>query len=322
MMLAADMWGDIPYREAVSATALADTTPAFDGQMQVYEDLLALLDKGITDLGGAGTGPGTFDLVYGGNKAKWIAAAHTLKARVYLHRVEKLGNAEYTKALTEANLGISSPDNDWKTVHSAATSERNMWAQFQNTSFGADLAAGAALVNIMNTQNDSRRSQYFGTAPGGGFVGFDVVTALPAADKVSKILGSGRTNQDDFPQPIITYDETQLIIAEASLQTGGAANAAAAFNRVRARFGKAAIAAPTLNDIMTEKYIALYQNPEVWNDYKRTCLPALRPARGNRVIPGRFYYGASEEQTNPHTPTSAAQDITLHRNANDPNACP
>ena len=26
---------------------------------------------------------------------------------------------------------------------------------------------------------------------------------------------------------------------------------------------------------MTEKYIALFQNIEVWNDYKRTCLPAL-----------------------------------------------
>ena len=43
----------------------------------------------------------------------------------------------------------------------------------------------------------------------------------------------------------------------------------------------------TLADIMTEKYIALFQNTEVWNDWKRTCLPALTPAQGTvGGIPG------------------------------------
>ena len=31
-----------------------------------------------------------------------------------------------------------------------------MWAQFQNTSFGADLVAGSALVDLMKAQNDPR----------------------------------------------------------------------------------------------------------------------------------------------------------------------
>ena len=75
--------------------------------MQVYTDLLALLDKAIADLGGGGTGPAGHDLVYGGSAAKWIEAAHTLKARIYLHQVEKLGNAQYTSALAEARKGIS-----------------------------------------------------------------------------------------------------------------------------------------------------------------------------------------------------------------------
>ena len=55
---------------------------------------------------------------------------------------------------------------------------------------------------------------------------------------------------------------------------------------------------------MTEKYIALFQNPEAWNDYKRTCLPVLKPARGRTRIPGRLFYGSTEEQTNPNTPAS------------------
>ncbi|MDB4877726.1 MAG: SusD-like protein [Gemmatimonadetes bacterium] len=314
---AADVWGDIPYADAVGA----NTTPAFEGQMQVYADLLKLLDKAIADIAGGGTGPGAYDLVYGGNAAKWTEAAHTLKARIYLHQVEKLGNTQYTSALAEARKGISAPANDWKTAHTSATSERNMWAQFQTSSFGNDLVAGSALASIMVAQSDPRLAEYFGKNPQGAFGGYDVSTGSTNPLTISQISGSGRTSDPTFRQPIITYDENQLIIAEAAFQTGDVPTAAAALNIVRARYGKAAIAAPTLNDIMTSKYIALFQNPEAWNDYKRTCLPVLKPARGKSRIPGRIYYGLTEEQTNPNTPASGAQNLFTVRNANDPNAC-
>lgn len=314
---AADVWGDIPYAEAVGTNA----TPVFEPQMQVYTDVLALLDKAIADIGGGGTGPGAHDLIYGGSAAKWIEAAHTLKARIYLHQVEKLGVSQYTSALAEARKGISVPANDWKTAHSTATSERNMWAQFQNSSFGLDLVAGSVLVNIMNTQNDARRADYFAKNATGGYGGYDVAAGNTPAAQVSGIVGSGRTNDPTFQQPIITYDETQLIIAEAAFQTNDKATAATSLNLVRARYSKAAIASPTLNDIMTEKYIALFQNPEVWNDYKRTCLPVLKPASGKTRIPGRLFYGATEEQTNPNTPPSGNQNLFSVRNANDPTGC-
>jgi len=314
---AADVWGDIPYAEAVGD----NPTPKFEGQMQVYSDLLALLDKAIADLGGGGTGPAGHDLVYAGNAAKWTEAAHTLKARIYLHQVEKLGNGQYTSALAEARKGISSTANDWKTAHSSATSERNMWAQFQNTSFGLDLVAGSVLVDIMKAQNDPRLADYFAKNAQGAYGGFDVTTGNTAAAAISQIVGSGRTNDPTFRQPIITFDETQLIIAEAAFQTNDKATATTSLNAVRARYGKPAIANPTLNDIMTEKYIALYQNPETWNDYKRTCLPVLKPARGRTRIPGRLFYGSTEEQTNPNTPASADQNLFSFRNANDPAGC-
>jgi len=136
---------------------------------------------------------------------------------------------------------------------------------------------------------------------------------------VSQLRGTRQTNPT-FRQPIITYDETQLIIAEASLQTGDAAGAALALKNVRDFYGKSVIAAPSLNDIMTEKYIALFQNAESWNDYKRTCLPALTPAVGKAVIPGRFLYGQTLVQTDPQ-PATDNDNITTRRNANDPAAC-
>jgi hypothetical protein len=318
MMWGADIWGDLPYREATGSIG----TPHFDPQFQIYDDLLKLLDQAIADMAGAGTGPGAFDLIYGGDKTKWTQAAHTLKARLYLHREAKLGAGEYVNALREAGLGISTPANDWKTAHSATTTTANMWFQFQQTSFGNDLMAGSTLVSIMTAQGDPRLPDYFGLDPNGAYGGWDVASQNTPVGDISPILGSNRTNNASFSQPIITYDENQLIIAEASLQGGNPVAAATALNAVRTRWGKSKIVAPSLSDIMNEKYITTFQNVEAWNDYKRTCLPAMTPARGHPVIPGRLYYGATEEQTNPNTPKSQDQNLFTVRNANQPNACP
>lgn len=318
-----DTWGDLPYSAAVADEA----EPAFDTQQSIYAALLTLLDGAITDLNGAGTGPADFDLIYGGDKQKWIRVAHTIKARIHLHRVERLGAAEYTAARTEALAGLASVADDFKSAHTSATSERNMWAQFQTTSFGPDLVAGSTLVNIMLAQNDPRLPEYFGRNALGGFGGYDVTTQATPPDQISPIVGSGRTDDETFSQPLITYHENQLILAETNFQIagGGAAGAAAAapfLNTVRNAYGKGSILAPTLNDIMTEKYILLYQNVEAWNDWKRTCLPARSPARNQTVIPGRVFYGETEEQTNSNTPPSTAQSLSAVRNWNDPNACP
>ena len=314
-----DVWGDMPYREAVGSS----TTPAFDPQQQIYADLLALLDKAIANIGAGGTGPGGYDLVYGGSATKWTEAAHTLKARIYLHQEEKLGVAQYTSALAEAKKGISAPANDWLTIHSPATSERNLWAQFQLTSFGQDLVAGSTLAKLMVAQNDPRLPDYFAQNSHGGYAGYDVSTQTTPGDSISSILGSNRTNDPTFSQPIITYDETQLIIAEAAFQTNDKPTATTAFNNVRTRYHKATIASPTLTDIMNEKYILMFQNVEAWNDYKRTCIPALKPARNKLAVPGRFLYGTTETQTNPDQPAVQNEPaLATGRNWNDPAGCP
>ena len=314
MLFGADNWGSIPYRDAVTST-----TPQFDPQLQIYDDLLALLTQAITDLNGSGSGPGGYDLVYGGDPVKWIQAAHTLRARIYLHLAEARGVTQYASARTEALAGISAPANDWKTLHSEATSERNMWLQFQLTSFGQDLVAGARLVGIMQAQSDPRLPDYFGKNSTGGYGGYDVATQKTVGQP-SPIANSNR-NVPTFAQPIITNDETQLIIAETAFRAGDIANAAIALNNVRSRYGKSVIAAPTLADIMTEKYITLFQNIEAWNDYKRTCLPVLTPALGRSVVPGRIPYGFTEVQTNENTPADPGPTLNTGRNANDPGAC-
>ena len=92
----ADIWGDIPYSQADSFSTYP--TPALDPQQTVYSEIQTTLSNGIADLQtGTGAGPGGYDLVYNGDATKWIALAHTLKARFYLHTAEQLGTPAYQR---------------------------------------------------------------------------------------------------------------------------------------------------------------------------------------------------------------------------------
>src|SRR6266487_5231961 len=139
---AADLWGDIPYSEAVGS----NPTPHFDSQQSVYAALLTLLDEAIGGLAGPGSGPGAVDLWYGGDKTKWRELAHTLKARIYLHLSER-DASNYANALSDAKQGISTSTNDLKTYQSGASSENNMWYQFQVVDRDTYLRMGAQLVD-------------------------------------------------------------------------------------------------------------------------------------------------------------------------------
>ena len=312
----ADIWGNIPYSEALTATSNA----AFDNQLAVYAAIQALLDDAITNLAGEGPGPGGIDLFLGGDPEAWTEVAWTLKARYHLHTAEVQGAPAYTAARAAAANGISSPANDLRTSHTSTTSERNMWTQFQNTSgFGLDLVAGKRLVDMMKAQNDPRLPEYFGLNENGGYGGFDVTTGTTPGAEISPLAGSGR-NTDTFRQPIVTWEENQLILAETNFVLGNVPAAQLALNAVRQAHGKPVVPA-TLQSIMEEKYISLFQNIEVWSDWKRTCIPQLTPARGKTAIPGRLYYGQTEEQTNSNTPKSADQNLFTVRNPNDPNGC-
>lgn len=337
----ADNWGDIPYREAAGVAEV----PVFDPQEQVYADLQTLLDQAIADIeSGVGPGPGVVDLVYGGDADLWVEAANTLKARLHMHTAERLGNAAYTAAVAAATNGISDPAHDFRTFHSTATSERNIWNQFQTSSFGPDLVVGKRLADLMVARDDPRLDDYFGRNSLGGYGGNDQTgdTNTPG-DSVSPL--DGLRNAPDFRQPILTWEENELILAEARYQLagGGAAGVAAAqphLNAVRNQYSLPVVPA-TLENIMTEKYIALFQNIEVWQDYKRTCLPVLDPVGTDpdeppdptAAVPGRIYYGTTEASANPNTPSTQSQlsnggiaggrpGVGGFRNWNDPNPCP
>lgn len=310
MDLVADTWGDIPYSEAVKDVV----HPKLDKQVDVHNALLALMDQAITNVSAGGTGPGAADLVYGGDKARWVAAAHTLKARLYMHLAE-LDASNYAKALTETNAGIASAAGDFTTYQSGTVGENNHWNQFR-LGRGTDISAGKYLVDLMKSRNDPRLTAYFSPGPDANG---EIIGAPPGEEYdgteawLSDVRGAA-----EFRQPILTYAENILIRAEAQYKTGAAAAALVTLNQYRSSIGLPPKVAVTggalLTAIMEEKYVALFQNTESWNDYKRTCYPNLVPAVGSS-IPARLVYGTDERRANPNIPSPSQQP---KRNQNDP----
>lgn len=312
---AADLWGDIPYSQAISG----NPDPPFDSQQSVYNALLALLSQAVTNLAGPGPGPGPVDLWYGGQATLWTQVAHTLRARIYLHLCAR-DPSNYARALAEAQLGIAAPANDFTTWQSTVPAEWNLWYQFDVIQRPGYIQAGAELVDsIMNERNDPRLAAYFAPISPGIYHGATEGEAYNPS--VMSDFAPTRAAQN-FRQPIASWAETELIIAEAAYQTGNQSTALSALNTEEAAAGFTTplvgiTGAALLDSIMIEKYVVMFQNIEAWSDFKRECIPDLVPASGSQVI-GRLLYGATEEATN----TNAEPDPPSGLNWNEPTPCP
>lgn len=86
MLTLVDLWGDVPYSEAVSGQS-GNFNPKADNGKSIYDAAIATLDQAITNLGTApnGAAPTMRDVYYSGNATKWIACANTLKLKAYMN---------------------------------------------------------------------------------------------------------------------------------------------------------------------------------------------------------------------------------------------
>jgi len=302
----ADLFGDLVYKEAVTG----NTTPHLDQQLAVYDSVQAVLSAAVANLSvptsSNNIGPGPGDLVYGGDRAKWLALAHTLKARFYLNTAEVRQTA-YAQALAEAKLGISAESGTYAGAFTSAPGEQNFWYQFAIVQRAGDMGPGVFLDNLLKSRNDPRRDDYF---------------QHDAADQPTNL--SVARLAPDYQQPYVSYDENTLIWAEAAYRTGDQVTALAKLNEERTHHGvapEAVAGSALLNEILIEKYIADFQLAEqVWRDYTRTCTPNLTPSAAaasspsGGKIPGRLIYDISELNTDPNYP----DDSSTFWNPDDP----
>jgi len=340
---ATSVWGDLPYSESLNPAIL---TPKLDPQQDIYAAVQTRLDEGIALLQAAPTTGNCdpADLIYCATAttralqvSRWIAAAYTLKARFHLHLVERNGAAAYALALAAANNGIAeAPANATQAMHGQAPGDfrsfhgntldqdGNIWAEFLNQR--QDLVAGNVFVQILQTRGDPRLAAYFTPNPAGTFVGHNE-NNQPVGVGAAATINQPVRRAFTFRQPLVTWAENQLILAEAKYQTGDIPGATIHVNNVRAAVGMAPLAVVTFQDVMLEKYIAMFQNIAAWSDYRRTCYPVITPNGTAPEVPGRIPYVSAERNANPNIPSPSAfpamtTAVSPLRNWNDPTACP
>jgi hypothetical protein len=311
------LYGDIPFSEANSYPEIQN--PAYEGQAAVYAGVQALLDEAITDLGGAGGIPPAADIFYAGDAAAWIEVAYSLKARFYLHV------GDNAAAASAANNGISSTGNDMLTVHGTSVSaNQNSWYDFLVIQRDGYLRAfDSYLAELV----DVAQGNYRGNAKTDETARFNAIFTGVVDDYD---LNSAGMFASDASFPIISYNETRLIAAEALLNQNIAANQAAALtelNAVRAALsaeygvtyaaydltdfaaggiansGAANAGQALLNEVIEEKYVSLVGQIEVFNDMRRLDNPlGLIPTNGSR-FPQRFLYPTDEVNSNENVPS-------------------
>lgn len=301
--IATSFFGDIPFTDALKGTEVLK--PSYDSQETVYQGVQNLLDAAITDLTD-GKGYGGGDLVYGGAADSWIKVAHALKARFQMHLIKRDGG-NAAKALTELGASLTSLDDQPNFEFGTAETENYSLAKFgierSNT-----LIISNTFADMMT--GDPRQDTY---------MEFDGTLWQYWNPANTALLWA----KNDATVPLISFVEVKFLEAEALARTGGDATAAleAAITASMVQAGAADydayVAAQSdlagLSDeeviqrIIEEAYKGYYgyNFNETWANYRRTGYPALTPnALGSNgfnpsgVVPRRYLYVASEQQTN------------------------
>ncbi len=291
MMMSSDVWGDIPYTEA----GLGDENqnPAYDDQATVIYPAIRTLLTDALDLFEQDPGfasPGSDDVIYGGDIDSWKLAAHGILARYYLH----LG--DNANALAEAKLSLTSRADNMAYKYPGAGNDAP-WFGFNDVRQG-DIEFHPTMGAIMTGLNDTDR----------------LAVMNPTFDGDHPYLTA------DQRVDLLSYREMQFVIAETS--TDATEQYTAYLNGIRASFeelglgdaeynayvAQAAVAPGagnlTMEQIMTQKYIGMFVQPEAFSDWRRTGIPSLTavPESTSTVIPRRWFYPENEYLFNESAP--------------------
>lgn len=296
LMMIADYFGDAPYSNALDAEKTFQ--PTYDTQAQLYTSIITLLDEAraklATPVAGANRAVGN-DIIYGGSTKKWTKYCNVLAARAYLH-LGKADAGSYAKALAElAKGGFASSADDARFAFAGGGTGDAPWSQY-NAQRG-DIAVGARYVKILTDLSDPRKAIY----------GADLDDKHPVFTPTQAVS-------------LITYTEQNFIEAECKLKIAApdAAGAKTAMLKgIESSFTDAGIDAAkyttyiaqasvnpaivTMENVMIQKYLALFADPEVFNDWRRTGIPSLKPNLG-AFVPRRFLYPQSELDLNTNAP--------------------
>lgn len=250
-----DVYGDIPYTQALQAKTGAVTAPAYDAQQSVYAMMLSQLDKATAALNTAGDVPTNDALAYKGDITKWKKYGYSLMLKLAM----RLTKADLNTAKTYAEKAVAggvfaSIDDDAYVVPDNANGYGNANGQALTTLDDIyQVRWSKTLIDYLKTNADPRLSVVAEVPPAGlaanqnatsmGNTAASAQVGLPngydlngGATDISKAAGypgptgSGAdvTPIGNYSRPtvmyrnrnaplfILTYAETELLLAEAA----------------------------------------------------------------------------------------------------------
>lgn len=325
-MILTDTYGDIPYTQAGRSYLEGIATPTYDSQESVYNAILSELDAGSAGLDAAKAKVAS-DLLYDGDVVKWKRLGYSLllRAAMRLSKVNPTKAAEYVAKAVAGGVMQSNADN--------AIIRHN--ASFTNP-IGSQLNGGQSaffylaedFVSYLSKNNDPRLAsiavRYVGATSGaqqvesranrtpavqiGAPLGYDntTISSAVAAQKLASLwdysqLDRTRMASLTAPSFLITYAQTQLLLAEAAFRKWTTGDPATFYsNGIRANmqqfasYGTSSAIADAaittyvqanplatgkeLEQINTQYWVATFLNgPESWANFRRSGFPILTP---------------------------------------------
>jgi hypothetical protein len=323
-----DIWGDVPFSQAFQGLGQLNTP--FDKQQDLYTKIFSLLTEAIASFQATPLVYEVGDLIYpnangdpAAQGAAWLKAAYGMQARYQLHLC-KIDPTSWSKALASINAGaLSSNGDDMQFAFGSGVGQQNPLFQFMDQR--GDIAMDSVFMAWLSLRFDPRIPVYAAAGPdtanpyqGAGWGSTGENAALPGTSVASP----------NSSVQFLDYTECLFIKAECEYKTNDITNArldlvnglAASLNKwlpltdtvVPKYIAFYSAVVDTMNvslykEIMTQKYIALYNQAETFNDWRRTeNLIGLSPnpttSAVENVIPRRFPYSLGEKSYNSHTP--------------------
>jgi hypothetical protein len=257
--LATDMWGDVPYSQALQG--LANIHPAFDRQQDIYQgangiqSLFDLVREGLADLDKTGgLVPAGDDFVYKGDLAKWRKVGNMLllKFACTINRrnptlATTVINEVLDKAGSDPNVlgsaAIATNAEDFAVPFGAAVGNTNPYYAYNVTNRPNDQMASTRFLDSLTAYNDPRLPRYFTTTPGntapthttpyGKFTGFENGSNATAPSRTATVNNRSVYNtyvvgtSGEAPLRLLTNFQRAFILAECAIRLGtrGDANA-------------------------------------------------------------------------------------------------
>ncbi|MEJ7735816.1 MAG: SusD/RagB family nutrient-binding outer membrane lipoprotein [Chitinophagaceae bacterium] len=331
-MILTDTYGDVPYIQAGQGYLEKLVKPAYDSQESIYTDILKELETASAALD-ASKPRVTREVLYSGDISKWkrLGYALMLRAAMRLSKVKPAIAAEYVAKAVSGGLMLSNDDN--AIIRHTANFVNDAGNQL-NGGQSAFFYLAEDFVTYLKSNNDPRLAsiavRYVGATSGanqnesranrspavqvGMPLGYDNTTipAIATARGLATLwdfsqLDRTRMGNSQAPNFLVTYAQTQLLLAEAVIRgwtTGDAsvfyANGVRMHMKQLAGYGAASAVSDAniegyiqanpldmtkgLEQINTQYWAASFLNgPEAFANFRRSGFPVLTP----NLYPGK-----------------------------------